>query len=318
MQSKIRLVMGATALLYLGPLLAGLAGQGWAAVPVFILTFLLWSIVMRPSAFPRAASAWTRPHIWIGALVQLAVQSLLVLLLFGIGRGIGGVAGVLPVIHPALPVAVSALSIPLTRLIWDPVKAEKLDAVLDDALRQINGLALQGQRSQEEDDRRKAELDAEIARIRARLEAGETDLRALHGKAPAWQLLQAVSDLKADRGLTPALSTALVDFATDPALSMELQGQEAPFTAFMLVRDDPQATARFAERYAALLKADAEAFWDGPNNAVLRHAERAHAGTPAEPALHALRVAQYRMTRARRDRERALAGEEEWTDNPAP
>ena len=318
MQGKLRLAMGATALLYLGPLLAGLAGQAWAAVPVFILTFLLWSIVMRPAAFPRAASAWTQPRIWIGALVQLAVQALLVLLLFGLGRGIGGVAGFLPVIHPALPVALSALSIPLTRLIWDPVKAEKLDALLDDALAQINGLALQGQRAQEEDDRRKAELDAEAARIRARLEAGETDLRALHGRAPAWQLLRAVCDVQVNQGLTPALSAALVDFATDPALSMELQGQEAPCTAFMLVRDDPVATARFAERYAALLEADPEAYWDGPSNAFLRHAERAHAGTPAEPALHALRVAQYRMTRARRDRARALAGEEEWTDNPAP
>lgn len=310
--------MGATALLYLGPLLAGLAGQGWAATPVFILVFLLWSIVMRPAAFPRTGAAWVAPRIWIGALAQLAVQALIVLVLFGIGRGIGGVAGVLPVLHPALPVAVSAASIPLSRLVWDPVKAQQLDALLDDAIGQINGLAVTGARSKEEDDRRKAELDAEIARVRARLEAGETDLAALHGRVPAWQLLQAVSDLKADRGLTPALALALVDFATDPALSMELQGQEAPCTAFMLVRDDPVASAHFAGRYGALLTADPEAFWDGPNNAFLRQAERAHAGTPAEAALHALRVAQYRMTRARRDREAALAGEEEWADNAAP
>lgn len=318
MRNRIRLLMGATALLYLGPLMAGLGGQGFRAVPVFVLVFLLWSIVMRPAVFPREAAAWGQPPVWIGALAQLAVQALLVALLFGIGRGIGGVAGVLPMLHPAFPVALSVLSIPLSRLVWDPVKAAKIDALLDEALTRIDGSGRAGQGAAEEDARRKAELDAEIAAIRARLEAGETDLHALHGQTAAWLLMQAVSDLKADRGLASALAAALVDFATDPALSMELQGQEAPLTAFMLVRDDPVAVERFAKRYAALLEADPEAFWDGPNNAFLRHAERAHAGTPAEPALHALRVAQYRMTRARRDRERALAGEEDWADNPAP
>lgn len=318
MRNRIRLLMGATALLYLGPLLAGLGGQSFSAAPVFMLVFLLWSIVMRPAAFPREAAAWGQPRVWIGVLAQVAVQALLVLVLFGVGRGIGGVAGLLPILHPALPVALSALSIPLSRLVWDPVKGAKLDDFLDEALSRIEGSALNGQRSPEDDARRKAELDAEIARIRARLEADETDLHALHGQAPAWQLLQAVSDIKVRQGLSPALAAALVDFATDPALSMELQGQEVPFTAFMLVREDPAATARFARSYAALLKADPEAFWDGPNNALLRHAERAHAGTPAEPALHALRLAQYRMTRARRDREHALAGEGEWADNPGP
>ena len=42
------LVRLATALLYVGPLLAGLAGQGWAMVPLFLAVFLLSSIGEQP------------------------------------------------------------------------------------------------------------------------------------------------------------------------------------------------------------------------------------------------------------------------------
>lgn len=301
MRNRLRLLMAATALLYLGPLLAGLSGQVWAAVPVFVLIFLLWSIVMRPQSFPRAAAAWAEPRIWIGALTQLAVQALLVLLLFGLGRGIGGVAGFLPLLHPLLPAAVSALSVPLSRLVWDPERAAKIDALLDDALAQIGGT------SPAEDARRKAELDAEVDRVRARIEAGETDLERLAEDVPAWQMFQAISDLKIAGPLRPALRAGLIDFATSPARSMELQGQEAPTFAFMMIEADAGDCARFAARYAALLQADAEAWWDGPSNRLLRVAERRHAGTPAAAGLHDLRRAQLCMARDRRDRARAEA-----------
>lgn len=301
MQKRLKLLMGATALLYLGPLLAGLAGQGWAAVPVFILIFLLWSIVMRPQSFPRAPAAWAEPRIWIGVLAQVAVQALIVLVLFGIGRGLGGVAGVLPMLHPALPAGLSALSIPLSRLVWDPVKAQQVDALLDDALARIEGL------SSPDDDRRKAELDAEVDRLRARIEAGETDLPRLSRDEPAWMIFQAISDMKIAGPLPQGLRHALIDFATAPERSMELQGQEAPTFAFMMVAEDAGDCARFAARYAALLQADPESYWDGPSNRYLREAERRHRGTPAEPALHAVRRTQLCMARDRRDRDRAEA-----------
>jgi hypothetical protein len=72
MHNKLRLLMGTTALLYLGPLLAGLRGFGWPVVPVFAAIFVLWLIVLRPAAaadpatpacnpFSRAAIAATQP-----------------------------------------------------------------------------------------------------------------------------------------------------------------------------------------------------------------------------------------------------------------
>jgi len=39
---RIRMLMAATALLYLGPLLAGLAGFGWPMVYAFATIFTLW------------------------------------------------------------------------------------------------------------------------------------------------------------------------------------------------------------------------------------------------------------------------------------
>ena len=53
MQNRVRLLMGASALLYMGPLLAGLSGMGWAALPVFMALFALWLVVMRPAQWPR-------------------------------------------------------------------------------------------------------------------------------------------------------------------------------------------------------------------------------------------------------------------------
>lgn len=138
MRNKLRIAMIATALLYLGPLLAGLGGYGWAMVPAFVAIFVLWLIVMRPQLWPGDLASWRRGDVIVPAAAQVAVQMLLVVLCFGIGRGIGGVAGIVPMWSPLFPLALSLVAIPLTRLVWDPAKAAALDGVLDDALRQIN------------------------------------------------------------------------------------------------------------------------------------------------------------------------------------
>ena len=88
---RVTLLMGATALLYLGPLLAGLGASGWPWVYGFVAVFVLWLIVMRPRDWPRSATNWQDATVLVRAVTQIAVQILLVALLFGIGRGIGGV-----------------------------------------------------------------------------------------------------------------------------------------------------------------------------------------------------------------------------------
>lgn len=137
MRNRLRLMMGVTALLYAGPLLAGLGGFGWGSVPVFIAIFLLWLVIIRPEDWPQTLADWRRPEVWVALAARVAVQALLVVACFGIGRGIGGVAGALPPFPLVLPLAVSFVSIPLARLVWDPKKAAAMDAFLDEALVRI-------------------------------------------------------------------------------------------------------------------------------------------------------------------------------------
>jgi hypothetical protein len=112
MLNRITLLRVATALLYMGPLLAGLSGAGWAIVPIFVALFLLWIFFLRPelSAAPS----------WLPRLQLILVQTLLVTVFFGVGRGIAGVAG-FPLVLPIwTTVSLSVLAILLGRLMYNP------------------------------------------------------------------------------------------------------------------------------------------------------------------------------------------------------
>lgn len=120
MEHRRRLLMAANALLYFGPLLAGLAGFGWVLVPLFTAIFVAWLIILQPYEFPINRAEWLSPDAWVAVGARAAVQLLLVVLLFGIGRGIGGILGAMTGYSAMLPLAISFLSIPFARMIWDP------------------------------------------------------------------------------------------------------------------------------------------------------------------------------------------------------
>ena len=120
MENRRRFLMLANALLYFGPLLAGLGGFGWIMVPVFTIIFVLWLIILQPQEFPINQGEWLSKDAWVAIAARAAIQALIVVLLFGIGRGIGGIMGAMAGFPTILPVAVSFLSIPIARLIWDP------------------------------------------------------------------------------------------------------------------------------------------------------------------------------------------------------
>lgn len=120
METRRRFLMVANAFLYFGPLLAGLAGLGWGYVALFTAIFVLWLVILQPYEFPINRAEWKTLDAWIAMAARAAVQLLFVVILFGIGRGIGGILGAMTGFPAALPVAISFLSIPLARLIWDP------------------------------------------------------------------------------------------------------------------------------------------------------------------------------------------------------
>ena len=125
----LTLFRGATALLYLGPLFAGIAGFGWDLVPAFLTIFLMYLFVVRRSLFPRKSGDWTDMGLVIPLLTQTLVQLLLIVLCFAIGRGLGGVVGALPAFSPLWTLAVSFLSVPLCR--WLAIQALPSDAGSD-------------------------------------------------------------------------------------------------------------------------------------------------------------------------------------------
>lgn len=133
MLTRMRLVKGAAALLYFGPLIAGLCGFGWGMVAPFTAIFVVWLIVVRPEQWPASPAEWRSGAAWLAALAQVLSQVLLVGVLFGIGRGIGGIANIGTVsVDSLLPLSVSFISIPLCRMLWDSHEAASQGYFLDD------------------------------------------------------------------------------------------------------------------------------------------------------------------------------------------
>ncbi|MFN5998367.1 MAG: hypothetical protein ACK47C_08080 [Paracoccaceae bacterium] len=133
MLTRMRLVKGATALLYIGPLIAGLCGFGWSMAAPFIGIFVVWLMILRPEQWPSTPEEWLTAPAWLAALAQVLSQVVLVAVLFGVGRGLGGLADIGAVnVSSMLPLSISFLSIPLCRMLWDADEAASLGYYLDE------------------------------------------------------------------------------------------------------------------------------------------------------------------------------------------
>ncbi len=116
------LLMICAGLLYFGPMLAGLAGYGWAVVPYFIAVFMLWQVQRSPKLWPRSVTDWKSAPVLIALGSRFVVQAGLVIFCFVIARGIGGVTGILPPLMIGTPLGISLLALPFSRLL-QPAKS---------------------------------------------------------------------------------------------------------------------------------------------------------------------------------------------------
>jgi hypothetical protein len=133
MLTRMRLVKGATALLYIGPLIAGLCGFGWGMAAPFTGIFVVWLMILRPEQWPTTPEEWLTAPAWLAALAQVLSQIVLVAILFGVGRGLGGLADIGAVnVNPMLPLSISFVSIPLCRMLWDADEAASQGYYLDE------------------------------------------------------------------------------------------------------------------------------------------------------------------------------------------
>jgi hypothetical protein len=262
--NRSRLLMGATALLYLGPLLAGLGGFGWAVVPVFATIFMLWLVIMLPQDFPQSLADWQRPEALIAFATRGAVQLLLVLVCFGVGRGIGGALGSLPPFPIMLPIAISFLAIPLARMILNPWKTRETDQLLNDALAQIeSGIG---------SDRAYAE--AVLAPLNglpdavseAELESHFDALRTLVDEAVTFDILM---DRVTKGEASHAGKCALMVQASDGMALERMVMDEVPAKAMQALRGEAALIGRMAERLVHALRQDPELWGDYPSPAFL-------------------------------------------------
>jgi hypothetical protein len=257
MQNRMRLLMVATAFLYIGPLLAGLGGSGWAATAGFFALFMLWLFILRPQQWPHHLRDWlTRYEPWAALGTNGCVQLLLVLLLFGIGRGLGGALHLRPTYGTLLPLMVSFLAIPFARLVWDPWTSPHLNDYLDEALHRAPN----------------PEAPDPLAMARSLIvplsslpdDVDETEvarhLLALAPHTEASALRSALLQRHAEGEASRAESLALMLHATDPELILSVPG-DGPNLALVALPQDAATIARFARRLTAALQADA-AVWD--------------------------------------------------------
>lgn len=255
MTARRRLLQGATALLYMGPLLAGLAGFGWAMLVPFVSVFVLWLMMIRPHQWPQTYGEWFHARAWLAALTIVLSQILLVAVLFGIGRGIGGVTGALPMFHPLLPVGLSILAYPLSRLAWNAEKeAEKgltIDALLYPQSRpSTSSVPAQPATPPEEEVRPLLAMpgDAPLDKIGPMLDDALED--------DAWARLALLAEALAAAPMQShyALRQALLIWATEPEHFAANAAPAGLRAAFVAAGEDLPLLARLLPRAAALAR----------------------------------------------------------------
>lgn len=286
MHNRMRWLMAATALLYIGPLLAGLGGYGWPLVPVFTLLFLLWHFILRPQNWPRQFHEWTQYQAWATLFSNAAIQLLFVALLFGAGRGIGGALGFVPPYSEMLPILISFISIPLARLIWNPWQANDMNNFLDEAIRNI---------SHPETAKGGAGLETARRMITPLVDLPDDTepsvvaqhLVALSAHAHDDHIRSALFERLRDHQANRAETIALILHATDGRLAETVPG-DGPTMALGLLPADPSLIALFARRLTAALDEDPDLWGKSPSVDYLTDLATRFDNTEAEAPLRDL------------------------------
>jgi hypothetical protein len=287
MEMRARLLKGATALLYFGPLMAGLGGYGWLMVPSFVAIFVLWQMIVRPHHWPTSLAELGKGELWVGIAAQIAVQILLVVICFGIGRGIGGATGALPMYSHALPLSVSFLSIPLSRLLWNPWKGDSFEAVVEAEAPQTldndeaDRVALADRLLQPLQDMNGRLSEADALR----------HLQAMAKHADHTSLRDALIARVARGNASEAIRTALVVQTTDPAL-MDLLDEDSLTRVLHVLPEDQDLASLFATRVTAAVAADGDLAACVPTDTALNATAKRLGGEVADAlrGLSALRM----------------------------
>ncbi len=267
MLTRMRLLKGATALLYIGPLIAGLCGFGWGMVAPFAGIFVVWLMVLRPEQWPASPAEWLTGQAWLAALAQVLSQIALIGVLFGIGRGLGGLAGIGTVaVNPILPLSVSFIAIPLCRMLWDSHEAASQGYYLDEEAESAHAESSAGDA-----------VRAIIPLLNLPDAAPDAQVSSLVAESlsvlPADLRLDALCAAlaKPDRSHA-ALRRALVLWATEPEIVAPGLVPEGMSKAFEIANGNPDVLRLYLPRAVALLAAFPNRAQDFPHPQSLRDA----------------------------------------------
>ena len=111
MKPRDRLLFATSALLYSGPLYAGLAGYGFGTLPLFAAFLMAWLFVVRPGDWPETREDWKVARAVAWPMLIFAVQMVVAGFCLAMGRAIGGMYGLTLPLPLALPVGLSVLGI---------------------------------------------------------------------------------------------------------------------------------------------------------------------------------------------------------------
>ncbi|OYX21511.1 MAG: hypothetical protein B7Z04_02775 [Rhodobacterales bacterium 32-66-9] len=264
MLTRMRLVKGATALLYVGPLIAGLGGFGWTMTLPFTAIFVVWLMILRPEQWPASPEEWLTAPAWLAALAQVLSQIVLVAILFGVGRGLGGLADIGAVnLNPMLPLSISFVSIPLCRMLWDADEAASQGYFLDEEAKLAYADNAAGQAATAIVpllNLPDAAPDADVARaVAAALDVPAAELR----------LNALVAALAQPNRSHAALRQALVVWATEPEIVAPAQVAGSMASAFAIAGGNFDLLRLYVPRALALIAAFPNRASDFPHPARL-------------------------------------------------
>ncbi len=275
MPFRLRLLKGATALLYIGPMFAGISGMGLGVLAPFVAIFVVWLLVLRPEQWPTTPDEWLTPAAFGAVLTLVLSQILLVCVLLGIGRGIGAVAGFLPVVNPLFPLAVSFIAIPLCRVLWDARAAADQGVFLDD------------EAAAAEAPRALAEAGAAIVpllNLADNASDGEVNTamsRALSVMGAGLRLDALVAALARPSRSHAALRRALVLWSSEPEIVAAGSVPSGMANAFALTGGDGDLMRLYVPRALALISAFPDRVGDFPSATQLRRAAKDAGSDPA-------------------------------------
>jgi hypothetical protein len=247
--ARLRLVLGATAGLYLGAFVTGWAaggGLGWAAV---LGLLALWTVTMRP------ADAWSGqgPGGLLRLVAAVGVLAVLATVLWLAGR-LAAVVLAPPPLWAGPLIALAALA--LGRALWSPAREAAVDAVLSEALAGLSAARRPGAVDNGPDPATLVPLTRALDALPDHADAAAIGA-VLDGPGRALPPLDMQGELirRALRLGTPRDRLALALGATDPRVATEAEGQRDLDHAYDILRQsgDGPALALFVARCEGLL-----------------------------------------------------------------